>query len=167
MFETETVAFSFKNKLFHFQISTSPNFKLNNAMEKDKKNQQPENSGNEKPVRIIESAGEDMEEMYAGHKVPGADPPKNEHARGGFGDRDGKTGFGSDSGEGVSAVTVNDDSDESSNIIPDGIPTAYHSDAVDDPDVEMPSMERMQQDVSDLPDEMLRDDDEDNDEAPR
>ena len=127
-------------------------------MEKDKKDQQSK-TGNDRPVRIIDSAGEDMEEMYAGHKVPGADPPKNEHARGGFGDRDGKTGFGSDSGEGVSAVTVNDDSDESSNIIPDGIPTAMHSDAVDDPDIDMPSTERMQQDISDLPDEMLQDDD--------
>ena len=127
-------------------------------MATDKKNDRSEN--NERPVRHIDSTGEDMAEMEAGHLVPGADPPKNEHARGGFGDRDGKTGFGSDSGNGAAAVTVNDDSTESSNIIPDGIPTADHVQEVDDPDIEMPSTERMQQDSSKLTDEMLRRDDE-------
>ena len=122
-----------------------------------KKNDQPENT-NERPVRHIDSTGEDMAEMEAGHLVPGADPPKNEHARGGFGDRDGKTGFGSDSGNGATAVTVNDDSTESSNIIPDGIPTADHVQEVDDPDIDMPSTERMKQDSSKLTDEMLRND---------
>src|SRR6188474_3687250 len=95
-------------------------------MATDKKNEDSGNNNNERPVRHIDSTGEDMAEMEAGHLVPGADPPKNEHARGGFGDRDGKTGFGSDSGNGATAVTVNDDSTESSNIIPDGIPTADH-----------------------------------------
>ena len=128
-------------------------------MATDKKNDESENK-NERPVRHIDSTGEDMAEMEAGHLVPGADPPKNEHARGGFGDRDGKTGFGSDSGNGATAVTVNDDSTESSNIIPDGIPTADHVQEVDDPDIEMPSTERMQQDSSKLTDEMLRRDDE-------
>jgi hypothetical protein len=119
-------------------------------------------TGKERPVRIIDSTGEDMAEMNAGHLVPGADPPKNEHARGGFGDRDGKTGFGSDSGNGPSAVTVNDDSAESSNIIPDGIPTAEHEQEVDEPVVQLPSTEHMQQNVSDISDEMLRNDEEPN-----
>ena len=129
-------------------------------MATDKKNEQPENNNHERPVRHIESTGEDMTEMEAGHLVPGADPPKNEHARGGFGDRDGKTGFGSDSGNGATAVTVNDDSTESSNIIPDGIPTADHEHDVDDPLVQMPSTERMQQEASKISDDMLRKDDE-------
>ena len=127
-------------------------------MATDKKNEQPDN--NERPVRHIDSTGEDMAEMEAGHLVPGADPPKNEPARGGFGDRDGKTGFGSDSGNGATAFTVNDDSTESSNIIPDGIPTADHVQEVDDPDIEMPSTERMQQEASKISDDMLRKDDE-------
>ena len=119
-------------------------------MASDKNENQPENTNKERPVRHIDSTGEDMAEMEAGHLVPGADPPKNEHARGGFGDRDGKTGFGSDSGEGSTAVTVNDDSTESSNIIPDGIPTAVHEDEVDDPIVEMPSTERLRRNIEDV-----------------
>src|SRR5215208_1579178 len=102
-------------------------------MAKDKENPQESKAGLDRPLHVINSTGEDMAEMEAGHMVPGADPPKNDHARGGFGDRDGKTGYGSDSGEGVSAVTVNNDSDESSNIIPDGLPTAAHADEVDEP----------------------------------
>jgi hypothetical protein len=129
-------------------------------MATDKKDTPHDLDENGRPIRRIESTGEDMAEMAAGHLVPGADPPKNEHARGGFGDRDGKTGFGSDSGEGVSAVTVNDDSDESSKIIPDGLPTAAHADEVDEPLVELPSTERMKQDISDLADELLRKDEE-------
>ena len=119
-------------------------------------------SGIERPVRIIDSTGEDMTEMKAGHLVPGADPPKNEHARGGFGDRDGKTGFGSDSGNGPSAITVNEDSEDSSGIIPDGLPTAEHENQVDDPIVQLPSAQHMQQSVSDISDEMLRNDEEPN-----
>ena len=119
-------------------------------------------TGKERPVRIIDSTGEDMTEMNAGHLVPGADPPKNEHARGGFGDRDGKTGFGSDSGDGPSAVTVNHDSEDTSGIIPDGIPMAEHEQEVDEPIVPMPSTEHMQQSVSDISDEALRNDEEPN-----
>lgn len=117
-----------------------------------KKDETPDKNGHQRPVRHIDIGGDDMEEMNEGHIVPGADSPKNEHARGGFGDRDGKTGFGSDTGEGVSAVTVNDDSNESGTVIPDGIPTAAHEADVDDPIVEMPSTDHMQQDVSDIPD---------------
>src|SRR5688572_24007459 len=127
-------------------------------METDKNKEHP--NGHDRPVRHIDSTGEDMAEMEAGHLVPGADPPKNEHARGGFGDRDGKTGFGSDSGNGSTAVTVNDDSTESSNIIPDATPTPDHVQEVDYPDIDMPSTERMKQDSSKIADEMLRRDDE-------
>ncbi|WP_155800977.1 hypothetical protein [Pontibacter sp. BAB1700] len=48
-----------------------------------------------RPVRVIEDDTTDQE-FRAGHIIPGADPPKNEHQRGGFGNRDGKEGFGSD-----------------------------------------------------------------------
>ncbi|TPE45519.1 hypothetical protein [Pontibacter mangrovi] len=52
-------------------------------------------------------------EMRAGHIIPGADPPKNEHQRGGFGNRDGKEGYGSDTAsEGPSATGVNDFADD-------------------------------------------------------
>jgi len=121
-----------------------------------------DNSGIARPVRIIDSTGEDMTEMKAGHLVPGADPPKNEHARGGFGDRDGKTGFGSDSGNGPSAITVNEDTEDSSGIIPDGLPTAERENQVDDPIVQLPSAQHMQQSVSDISDEILRKDEEPN-----
>ena len=126
------------------------------------KNSHAENAGKDRPVRHIDSTGEDMTEMEMGHLVPGADPPKNEQARGGFGDRDGKTGYGSDSGDGVTAVTTNENSEETGHIIPDGIPTAAHKDIVDDPIVEMPSTDHMQQDASRLPPEKLEDADDTN-----
>src|SRR6478609_7201213 len=125
-------------------------------MATDKKNNHNKNNGNDRPIRVMDSTGEDMAEMEAGHLVPNADPPKNEQARGGFGDRDGKTGYGSDSGEGSTAVTTNENS-EDNHVIPDGIPTASHADVVDDPIVELPSTEHMDQDVSKLPPEMLED----------
>ena len=65
-----------------------------------------------KPVRVIEDDTTDQE-FRAGHIIPGADPPKNEHQRGGFGNRDGKEGFGSDTAsEGPSATGVNDFADD-------------------------------------------------------
>ncbi|KAA9340044.1 hypothetical protein [Adhaeribacter soli] len=127
-------------------------------MATDKKNNN--HNGNDRPVRVIDSTGEDMTEMQAGHLVPGADPPKNEQARGGFGDRDGRTGYGSDSSEGSTATTTNENSEESGHIIPDGIPTAAHADIVDDPIVELPSTDHMQQDVSQIPPEALEEDNE-------
>ena len=75
-------------------------------------NKSPENNkGRNRPIRVIESTAEDMDEMYSGHIIPGANSPKNEHARGGFGNRDGKEGYGSDSSDGPSAVSVNEDAD--------------------------------------------------------
>lgn len=67
---------------------------------------------NQRPVRVIDEDTGDQE-MRAGHIIPGADPPKNEHQRGGFGNRDGKEGFGSDTAsEGPSATGVNDYADD-------------------------------------------------------
>lgn len=65
---------------------------------------------NDRPVRVINDDTTN-EEFQAGHIIPGADPPKNEAARGGFGNREGKEGFGTDSGTGISAVSVNEDTD--------------------------------------------------------
>ncbi len=65
---------------------------------------------NNRPVRVINDDTTDQE-LAAGHIIPGADPPKNEAARGGFGNRDGKEGFGTDSGSGITAVSVNEDAD--------------------------------------------------------
>ncbi|MCC3156129.1 hypothetical protein LJ737_02715 [Hymenobacter sp. 15J16-1T3B] len=64
-----------------------------------------------RPVREIPNDTTD-EELQAGHIIPGADPPKNEAARGGFGNRDGKQGFGTDSSDGISSVSVNEDADK-------------------------------------------------------
>ncbi|NVO30953.1 hypothetical protein [Hymenobacter lapidiphilus] len=66
---------------------------------------------NNRPVRVINDDTSDQE-MKAGHIVPGADPPKNEDARGGFGNRDGKQGFGTDSSDGVTAVSMNQNEDK-------------------------------------------------------
>ncbi|MFD2785723.1 hypothetical protein [Hymenobacter rubripertinctus] len=66
---------------------------------------------NDRPVRVINDDTTDQE-MNAGHLVPGADPPKNEDARGGFGNRDGKQGFGTDSSNGVTAVSMNQNEDK-------------------------------------------------------
>ncbi|TYZ11389.1 hypothetical protein FY528_06735 [Hymenobacter lutimineralis] len=66
---------------------------------------------NNRPVRVINDDTTDQE-LEAGHIIPGADPPKNEDARGGFGNRDGKEGFGTDSGSGITAVSVNENTDD-------------------------------------------------------
>jgi hypothetical protein len=62
-------------------------------------------------VRVLDS-DTDFEEMNAGHIIPNADPPKNEHARGGFGDRDGRNGYGTDSPNGDTALSMNEDSED-------------------------------------------------------
>ncbi|HEY4651155.1 MAG TPA: hypothetical protein VIG72_07060 [Pontibacter sp.] len=82
------------------------------ADNKEDKEQLKGQAPNNRPVRVIEEDTSELE-MQAGHIIPGADPPKNEHQRGGFGNRDGKEGFGSDTaGQGPSAVGVNDYSDD-------------------------------------------------------
>lgn len=81
------------------------------AEDKDKNKLQGQ-APNGRPVRVIEDDTSEQE-MQAGHIIPGADPPKNEHQRGGFGNRDGKEGFGSDTAsEGPSATGVNDYADD-------------------------------------------------------
>ncbi|MBC6991820.1 hypothetical protein [Hymenobacter sp. BT491] len=67
---------------------------------------------NNRPVRVIND-DTTSEEFQAGHIIPGASPPTNEDARGGFGNRDGKQGYGTDSSDGISAVSVNEDADKS------------------------------------------------------
>ena len=66
---------------------------------------------NNRPIRVINDDTTN-EEMEAGHHIPNADPPKNEAARGGFGNRDGKEGFGTDSEDGITAVSVNANADQ-------------------------------------------------------
>ncbi|TPG64384.1 hypothetical protein [Hymenobacter nivis] len=66
---------------------------------------------NNRPIRVINDDTTD-EEMRAGHHIPNADPPKNEAARGGFGNRDGKQGFGSDTAGGSTALGVNENADD-------------------------------------------------------
>ena len=66
-----------------------------------------------RPIRVINDDTTN-EEMAAGHHIPNADPPKNEAARGGFGNRDGKEGFGSDTSGGETAVGVNETADNMS-----------------------------------------------------
>ncbi|MBD2723412.1 hypothetical protein [Hymenobacter armeniacus] len=65
---------------------------------------------NNRPIRVINDDTTN-EEMEAGHHIPNADPPKNEAARGGFGNRDGKEGFGSDTSGGETALGVNETAD--------------------------------------------------------
>ena len=82
------------------------------AEDKEDKNKLQGQSPDERSLRVIED-DTSMQEMQAGHIIPGADPPKNEHQRGGFGNRDGKEGYGSDTaGNGPSAIGVNDYSDD-------------------------------------------------------
>lgn len=68
---------------------------------------------NDRPIRVINDDTSD-EEMRAGHYIPNADPPKNEAARGGFGNREGREGFGSDTAGGETALGVNDNADNMS-----------------------------------------------------
>ena len=61
-------------------------------------------------IRVINDDTTDQE-MQAGHITPHADPPKNNAARGGFGNRDGKEGYGSDTAGGSTALGVNETAD--------------------------------------------------------
>ena len=63
-----------------------------------------------RPIREIPN-DTTKDELEAGHLIPGANPPRNEDARGGFGNRDGKEGYGTDSENGISAVSVNEAAD--------------------------------------------------------
>jgi hypothetical protein len=61
---------------------------------------------NNRPIRVINDDTTE-EEFAAGLRIPNADPPKNEKARGGFGNREGKEGYGTDSSEGITATAMN------------------------------------------------------------
>ena len=67
----------------------------------------------DRPIRVINDDTSN-EEMEAGHRIPNADPPKNEAARGGFGNREGKEGYGSDTAGGETALGVNETADNMS-----------------------------------------------------
>ncbi len=71
-------------------------------------------NGHDRPVRVIDDTSNNMEDMLAGHIIDGANPPKNEDQRGGFGNRDGKQGYGTDSSDGPTGVSVNEDADSPS-----------------------------------------------------
>ena len=64
---------------------------------------------NNRPIRVINDDTTEQE-FAAGLRIPNADPPKNEDARGGYGNRDGKEGFGTVSGEGETALSMNSNS---------------------------------------------------------
>ena len=64
----------------------------------------------DRPIRVINDDTSDQE-MQAGHRIPNADPPKNDDARGGFGNREGKEGYGSDTASGATALGVNETAD--------------------------------------------------------
>lgn len=66
---------------------------------------------NNRPIRVINDDTTEQE-FAAGLRIPNADPPKNEKARGGFGNREGKEGYGTDSEDGITAVSVNADADQ-------------------------------------------------------
>lgn len=65
---------------------------------------------NNRPIRVINDDTTE-EEFAAGLRIPNADPPKNEKARGGFGNRDGKEGFGTVNGEGETALAMSSNTD--------------------------------------------------------
>ncbi|MCC2545684.1 hypothetical protein LJY25_04445 [Hymenobacter sp. BT175] len=67
---------------------------------------------NNRPVRVINDDTTN-EEFQEGHIIAGANPPRNEEARGGFGNRDGKEGYGTDSAGGMTAVSLNENADDS------------------------------------------------------
>ena len=120
------------------------------------------NSSN-RPVRVINDDTTEQE-MKAGHITPGGDPPKNEDARGGFGNRDGKEGFGTDSGAGISAVSVNENADKASSppdnlrSTDEGRPDRPNQDLPTDADPDMeprrPADELDRDDARSGPDEM-------------
>ncbi|SHI42248.1 hypothetical protein SAMN02745146_0832 [Hymenobacter daecheongensis DSM 21074] len=97
---------------------------------------------NNRPVRVINDDTTDQE-FTEGHIIPGANPPKNEAARGGFGNRDGKEGFGTDSGSGSTAVSVNEDSDRAERPA-DNIRTADEG-ADQRPNQDMPADDELSQ----------------------
>lgn len=89
---------------------------------KDQKNNNPENEHKGKaPLseRVPDQLQDpnEAEKLENNHRIPNADPPKNEHQRGGFGIRiGGQQGYGTDSANGVTSLSTNEpDSEEDIN----------------------------------------------------
>ena len=110
---------------------------------------------NDRPVRVINDDTTEQE-MKAGHITPGGDPPKNEDARGGFGNREGKEGYGTDSGAGISAVSVNENADRTSSP-PDNIRSTDEG-RPDRPNQDMPAEDDDNVEARRPVDELDRDD---------
>ncbi|UOG74839.1 hypothetical protein MTX78_22330 [Hymenobacter tibetensis] len=72
-----------------------------------------------RPVRVINDDTTEQE-LAAGHITPGGDPPKNEDARGGFGNREGREGYGTDTANGITALGENRNAD-STTLPPDNM----------------------------------------------
>lgn len=90
----------------------------------------------DRPIRVLPEADADAD-LRAGFHTPGGDPPKNEDARGGFGNRDGKEGYGTDSEDGISAVSVNSRADAESHPA-DNMRSTYEGRPVLGPNEDMP-----------------------------
>ena len=115
-----------------------------------------------RPVRVINDDTTD-EEFKAGHLISGGDPPKNEAARGGFGNRDGKEGYGTDSNSGITSTSVNEEADKADHPA-DNMRLADEG-ADQRPNQDLPSPEDMDdRRVATAPDEIENDPDEDQDE---
>ncbi|MBC6608202.1 hypothetical protein H8B13_15345 [Hymenobacter sp. BT188] len=94
---------------------------------------------NNRPVRVINDDTTDQE-LAAGHIIPDADPPKNEAARGGFGNRDGKEGFGTDSGSGNTSISVNEDADKVGHPADNMLTVGEGANEIADQDIPDPDM---------------------------
>ena len=93
---------------------------LNSEIMKDQKDNNPENEDKAPLSARVPDQLQDpteAERLENEHRIPNADPPKNEHQRGGFGIRmGGQEGYGSDSANGVTSLSTNEpDSDEDIN----------------------------------------------------
>jgi hypothetical protein len=115
-----------------------------------------------RPVRVINDDTTE-EEFKAGHIISGGDPPKNEAARGGFGNRDGKEGYGTDSNSGITSTSVNEEADKADHPA-DNMRLADEG-ADQRPNQDLPSAEDIDdRRVARAPDEIENDPDEDKDE---
>jgi hypothetical protein len=97
---------------------------------------------NNRPIRVINDDTTE-EEFAAGLRIPNADPPKNEKARGGFGNREGKEGYGTDSSEGITATAMNANTDAPNSEQPgDNMRSADDADQRPNQDLPSPDDER-------------------------
>jgi hypothetical protein len=94
---------------------------------------------NNRPIRVINDDTTE-EEFAAGLRIPDADPPKNEAARGGFGNREGREGYGTLSADGDTALSMN--STTGTNLVGDNIRSADDADQRPNQDLPSPDDER-------------------------